>query len=143
MRIEIPVRLQIYISLHRSDWNDETDLRAKPDDTRLKCADAVAGATVGTDLLIETADRPYKYLFGQELRSAPIQVPIDAALVICARIDEVVGLPGYRRKFVAGLRIKVRVAAATIDGTVTDPDIGQIGASEICTRRPSSGGTAV
>jgi hypothetical protein len=63
MRIEIPVRLQIYISLHRSDWNDETDLRAHPDDTRLECADAVPGAAVGTDLLIEIPHRPYEFVW--------------------------------------------------------------------------------
>ena len=110
MRIELPIRLQIYVGLHRSSWNDETYLRANSDDARLESADAVARATVGTDLLIEITDSPYEYLFGQELRSGPIQVPIDAALVICTRIDEVVGQSGYRRKFVAGLGIKVRIS---------------------------------
>ena len=78
---------RFYVGLPRSSWNNETKLRSNPDDTRLQGADSVAGAAVGTDLFVEITDRPDKYLFGQELRSAPIQVPIDAALVICARIN--------------------------------------------------------
>lgn len=112
--------------MHRSNWNDETDLRANSDDARLEGADPVAGAAVGTDLLKEITDRPDEYLFGQELRSPPIQVPIDAVLVVRAWIDEVIGEPAYCRKFVAGLRIKVRVAAAGIDGTGPIPILARL-----------------
>ena len=64
MRIELPVRLQIDVGLHRADRDNEADLRSNPDDTRLEGADAVAGAAVGTDLLKEITDRPHEYLFG-------------------------------------------------------------------------------
>ena len=60
------------------------------------------------------------------MRSAP-EMPIDATLIVCAGIEEVVGEPSHRRKFVTDLRIKIGVATASIDRPVANADIGEIG----------------
>jgi hypothetical protein len=88
----------------------------------------------GTDLLIEVASRSDEYRFGQPLRCTPIQMPINAALVVRARIDEVVGEAGNRRKFVTSLWVKVCVTAAAVDGAMTDADVGQIARTVVADR---------
>ena len=91
MCIELPIRLQIDIGLHRTRRNDVADLRPNADDTRLEWAQLRNTTFIGANLLVEVTDRANEQLFGQELRRAAIQMPIDAALIIGALIDEIVG----------------------------------------------------
>jgi len=57
LRGKLRVVLQIEIALQVADRKDEAELRANPDHLRLKAADAVAGAAVAADLLIDVAYR--------------------------------------------------------------------------------------
>src|SRR6266704_4255181 len=52
---------------------------------------------------------------------------IDAALVLRIWIREIVGKSGYRRKFMSGLRIEIRVATAAVDRSVAEAEIGEAG----------------
>ena len=54
-------------------------------------------ATIGTDL----------ELLGQELRRAPIEVHVDAILILRRLIGEIVGETEHAREFVPGLRIEI------------------------------------
>ena len=103
--------------MNLSERNDDSQLWANTDNARLKGADMVARATVRGDLLVEVTNRSEENLFGDELRSAPVQMPIDAVLVVGAGVNEVVGETSDGRKFVAEFRIKVAVAATEIGGT--------------------------
>ena len=52
-------------------------------------------------------------LLGQELRRTPIEMPIDAVLIIRVRIDEIVGKPGHQGKLMSRLGIE-RIALRCI-----------------------------
>src|SRR5215469_12075910 len=88
---ELPVGFQVEISLQVPDGKEVADLRAEADDARLKTADAVSGSAVTADLLIEVADNADQKLFRQELRCLPVEMKVDAILVIGGRIFQIVG----------------------------------------------------
>jgi hypothetical protein len=52
-------------------------------------------------------------------------VEIDAVLVLRVVVLEIVDKSRDGRKFVARLRIEVRVATAAVDGGMTDAEIGE------------------
>ena len=83
------------------------------------------GAAVGRELLVEVADEADLHGLGHELRRPPVEMPVDAILIVGARIDEIVGQPGDHGKFVACLGIGIRVPDTAIDGTVAYFDICQ------------------
>ena len=58
LRGKFAVILQIEIALKVPDRKDEAELRANPDDLRLKATHSVAGAAVAADLLIDVASAP-------------------------------------------------------------------------------------
>src|SRR5262249_875628 len=61
---EFPVAFEIEIALRRgAQGNDDSELRADTDDLRLEAADAIAGATVAPDLLVDIANGTDKKLF--------------------------------------------------------------------------------
>src|SRR5260221_14154025 len=75
---QFPVAFEIEVALGRgAQGNNEPDLRAKTDHARLEAADPVASAAIATDLLVDIADGPDLNLRGQELRRAPIAMPVD------------------------------------------------------------------
>ena len=55
----------------------------------------------------------------------PVEVHVDAVLVLRRLVLEIVGEAEHRGEFLAGLRIEVGVAAAGIDRAVADADVGQ------------------
>ena len=57
----------------------------------MEAADVVAGAAVAADLFIDIADDANLNLLGQELRRAPIEVHVDAVLILRRLIGEIVG----------------------------------------------------
>ncbi len=57
LRCKFAIILQIEIALQVADRKDEAVLRANPDHLRVKAADAVAGAAVAADLLVDIAHR--------------------------------------------------------------------------------------
>src|SRR5215831_4218096 len=105
--------------------NDEPELRADANHARLEAAHPIAGAAVATDLLVDIAHQSGLKLLGQELRRAPIEMHVDAVLILGRLIGEIVGEAKHAREFVAGLRIEVGVAAAGVDCAVPDADIRQ------------------
>ena len=61
---EFPVAFEIEVRLRRgAQRNDEPDLGANADYPRPEAADAIAGAAVATDLLVDIADGTDKKLF--------------------------------------------------------------------------------
>lgn len=82
-------------------------------------------AKVTGDLLIGIAHQANEELLGQKLGCAPIQMEVDAVLILRILILEIVGEAGDSRKFTTGLRIEVGIAATAVDGSVTDAEIGE------------------
>ena len=70
-----------------------TQLGTSREHAGLKRTEPVAGAAVGTDLVIGIADEADEELFRQELGRAPIQMKINAALILGRVVDEIIGKP--------------------------------------------------
>jgi hypothetical protein len=77
-------------------------LRANPNDSRLEIAEYGGRSAIGGELLVEIADSPDVHLLGDELGQAPIEVPVDAILIVCFGILEIVGEAGDRGEFSPG-----------------------------------------
>src|SRR6266508_711236 len=123
LRGELLVALQIDVALQVTDRKDEAELRADADHLRLEAADPIAGTAVATDLLVHVAHESDLKLLGQELRRAPIEMHVDAVLVLGRLIGEIVGEAEHAGEFMPGLRIEIGVAAAAIDCPMSDADI--------------------
>jgi len=57
----------------------------------MEAADVVAGAAVAADLFIDIADHTHPDLLGEELRRGPIEMHVDAVLILRRLIGEIVG----------------------------------------------------
>jgi hypothetical protein len=55
----------------------------------------------------------------------PVEVQVDAVLILRRIVDEIVGEAEHAGEFVAGLRIEIGVAAAGVDRGVSDAHIRQ------------------
>jgi hypothetical protein len=82
LRGKLAVVLQIEIALQVADRKDETELRPDTGHLRLEATDAVAGAAVAADLLVHVAHHPDLKLLGQELRRGPVEMHVDAVLIL-------------------------------------------------------------
>src|SRR5262245_41917640 len=58
----------------------EAKLRPDPDHLRLEIAEPRARSGIAGELVIEIADPADEHLLGQELRGAPVEMPVDAVL---------------------------------------------------------------
>jgi hypothetical protein len=85
------ISLEIEIALHVPDREDESELRANAENLGLKATQPIAGAAVASDLFIGIPYQPHLKLFGQELRRAPIEVQVDAVLILGRRVEQIVG----------------------------------------------------
>src|SRR5439155_233579 len=92
---------------------------------RLEAAHAVAGAAIAPDLFVDIADETDLELLGQELRRAPIEMHVDAVLILGRAVLEIVGEAEHAGEFMPGLRIKICVAAAGVDRAVPDTNVGE------------------
>src|SRR5262249_49398189 len=90
-------------------------------------AHAVAGAAVAADLPVDVADRAELKLLGHELRRTPIEMHVDAVLVLGRLVLEIVGEAEHAREFVPGLRIEIGIAAPGVDRAVPDAEIREAG----------------
>src|SRR5262245_478749 len=89
---EFAVSLQVEISLQLvADRKDVANLRADSGHPRPEAADAITGAAVAAEFLIEITHEPHLPLLGQELRRAPVEVHVDAVLILRGGVLEVVG----------------------------------------------------
>ena len=52
-------------------------------------------------------------------------MPVDAALIIGAWVDKVIGQAGDDREFTSAFWIIESVSGAAVDGTVADADVGE------------------
>src|SRR3954466_5047338 len=123
--IEFAIPLQAEEGLIFSDRKNISDLRAKTEHARPEGAKNRVLAGVVSDLLIGVAYEPNKQLLRHKVRHAPVEMEIDAALIVGIRIYKVVGEAANAGEFIAGRRIKVGVTAAGIDGAVADTEIGK------------------
>ena len=81
--VEFLVAFEIEIALGGgADGNNETDLRPNANHARLEAADPIARPAVAADLVIDIADETDLKLLGQELRRAPIEMQVDAVLIL-------------------------------------------------------------
>src|SRR5262245_40540541 len=83
------IGFQVQISLQVSDRKNVANLRTNADHPRLEAADSIAGAAVAADLLVEVTHETDLPLLGQELRHAPVEVHVDATLILSSRVYEV------------------------------------------------------
>ena len=104
--------------MQASGWENVADLRANTDDPRFKRAQHRVTSVVGSDLLVDIADRADQKLLGEKLRSAPIKMPVDTVLITRAWVEEIIGQSGHYGEFVSGLRVEVGVARTAISGAV-------------------------
>jgi hypothetical protein len=74
-------------------------------------------------LIIEVADRTDVQALRQELRKSPVEVHVDAILIVRVWVDEIVGEAKDRREFVTGLRIEIGVAATGIDRPMPNTNV--------------------
>jgi hypothetical protein len=90
------VGLEIDVTLKAlAERDDVAKLRSDAEHLRLEASDAVAGAAVAADFLLRVAYQANLNLLGQELRRAPIEVQVDATLILCCGIDEIIGKPKH------------------------------------------------
>ena len=69
---------------------EETDLWANAGHAAFEIAKLCAGAAVAGELLKEIAGNPDLDILAHELRCGPVDMEIDAVLVLQVRVDEVV-----------------------------------------------------
>src|SRR4051812_29273669 len=114
------VCFQIQVALMLlANWEKKPDLRPDTDGASLEVAELCARAGVASELLKEIAGEPHMHIFAYELRCAPIDMKVDAVLVLQVRVDEIVGQAPRDGKFVSGLGIEIGVAGAGIHGHKT------------------------
>src|SRR5262245_41779477 len=88
---EFLVAFDVEVALRRGgQGNDESELRAHANHARLEAAHAIAGAAVATDLLVDIAHQSGLKLLGEELRRAPIEMHVNAVLVLGRPVLEIV-----------------------------------------------------
>src|SRR5258706_4228400 len=88
-RVELRIGFEVHIALQIAERDDVTDLRPDADYLRLEATYPIAGAAVATELIVDIADYADLNLLGQELRRAPIEVHVDAVLVIGGLVREI------------------------------------------------------
>src|SRR4029453_393014 len=90
-----------------------------------EAANTIAGAAVAADLLVDIAHEANHDLLRQELRCTPVEVHVDAVLILRRSVLEIVGEGEHTGEFMAGLGIEIGVAAAGVDRAVSDAYIRQ------------------
>jgi hypothetical protein len=109
-------------------WANRRDLRPE---TAEKPFAELAERRIGRigvigELIIEIARDADHCRLRQPLRGTPIEVHVDAVLVVLALgVLEVVGEAQRGRQLVAGFRIEVGIGAAAVDGAMADAYIGE------------------
>src|SRR6185436_14001417 len=120
LRGEFLVCLHVDVAVHVADRKQKADLRANAGDTRAEAAERSRRAEIVGDLLEVIAGDTELKLLGEKVGGAPVDVEVDAVLVLGISVLEIVGEAGDRREFVAGLRIEVGVAGAVVDRAMAE-----------------------
>src|SRR6267143_6844100 len=122
-RIEFAISFQAQKCLIVPNRENISNLRANAENARAEAAESGRLTEVVCDLLIGIADEADEDLLRQELRHAPVEMEIDAALVLSIRILEIVGEAADAGEFCACRGVQIGVAAAEVDGAMTEADI--------------------
>src|SRR5882757_382972 len=122
--IELSISLQAQKCLIAPDRENISDLRAHAEYARAEAAENGRLTEIVGDLLVGVADEADKDLLRQELRHAPVEMEIDAALVLRTGVLEIVGEAADAGKFRACRRVQIGVTGAEVDGAVTNAEIG-------------------
>src|SRR4051812_43624743 len=122
---KLAVRLQTEESLLSGDWENIPQLRPGGEDSGLECTNPVASAAVRADLVVGIPDKANKELLRQKLRGTPIQMEINSALILGSLVLEIIRKAGNRRKLMPSCGVEIRVAAAAVDGAVSQAEIGK------------------
>ena len=80
---------------------------------------------ISRQLIVEITDRTHEKLLGEEFRCAPVEMPIDAVLVVGGRVGQIICQARDEGELLAFHRIEIGIARATIDCPVTYPNIGE------------------
>src|SRR5215469_544192 len=112
--VELVIASEIEVAFAVRDWKEKPDLRPDSGNARFEFAEPGARAAVGCELIVDIADGAKVEFVGEIRRNRPIQVRVDAALVLGIRIDEVVGEPGDRGPFKSNLLVQIGVARARV-----------------------------
>src|SRR5262249_51608068 len=112
--VELVIASEIEVTFAVRDWKEKPDLRPDSGNARFEFTEPGAGAAVGRQLVVDIADGAEVEFVGEIRRNRPIQVRVDAALVLGVRIDEVVGEPGDRGPFKSNLLVQIGVAGARV-----------------------------
>jgi hypothetical protein len=105
----------------RANREEEPDLWANAGHTSLKIAELCAGAAVAGELLKEIAGKPDLDILAHELRCGPVDMKVDAVLVLQVWVDEVVRQASDDGKLMSGLWIEIGVAGTP--STATQPKL--------------------
>ena len=108
-----------------TDREEETDLWANAGHTTLEIAELRAGAAVAGELLKEIAGKPDLDVLAHELRGCPVDVKVDAVLVLQGVVHEVVGQAADDGKFMSSLRIEIGVSGTSIERHPTEAEIAK------------------
>src|ERR1019366_1322429 len=101
---KLKIRLHAQETLLSVERKNVSQLGTDRKHPRLKRTDFVAGAAVSGDLIVGVTNEADKELLGQELRRAPVQMEVDAALILGGLVLEIIGEPRNRRKLMPGGR---------------------------------------
>src|ERR1700716_656381 len=91
----------------------------------LKSPSLAPEPAVAGELLKEIAGKPDLHILADELRCAPVDMEVDAVLVLQVRIGEAVRQASDDGKFAPGLWIEIGVADAAIHCHKTEAEIGE------------------
>ena len=97
MSIKFTVSLEVQITLVITDWEYVAELRANADDARQEGAHVVAAATVTRELIVDIAHRADEQLLCEKLRCTPIEVEVEAVLILGIGVDVIMGEAGVRQ----------------------------------------------
>src|SRR5215207_8909490 len=92
------VTLEVQISLFVANRKKIAELGPNAEDTRPESAEERGCSKIVRDLLIGISDRTDEKLFGQKVRSAPVERKVNAALILRGRVLEIVGEAADSRK---------------------------------------------
>src|SRR5262245_49978209 len=128
LRRKVPVALEIDIALISFGRREhEPDLRSKTKHASFEVAKPCTSAAVASDLLEVIADQSDVEILAHELRCAPIDMEVDAVLILEVRIDEIVRQAGHDGKFISGFCVEIRISSSAIDRHETEAEIGEPG----------------
>src|SRR5262249_603760 len=106
------------VTLHVANRKDVADLRADAGDARTEAVKTCGHAEVVGHLLKVVSNQAKLELLLEEMRRTPVEVKIDAVLILGVGVLAVGGCATNPREFVGGLEMEVSVTAPEIDSAM-------------------------